>query len=146
MLFSCILGTYIQFMLSRPLIPTTLALQCEIIHQATLTQMDPALALAVAEVESHFDPMAMGTHHEIGVYQIRAPLHRDCPAFTENIRCGLRLLRSYEKICGGPGFAWVVCYNRGPKRGIRNYYKSNYFNRVTKAYNKWKEKLIWQKS
>jgi soluble lytic murein transglycosylase-like protein len=108
--------------------------------------IDPKLAAAIIEVESNFNPKAVGkSHGEIGLFQLRPEFHK-CATFKkqENIRCGIKYLAKLKRIKGKQyPDSWWVFYNVGPNRAIKNPHKTAYFRKVSKHLNK-KEVLYAQ--
>lgn len=98
--------------------------------------VDPMTALAVAKVESNFNPSAIGkTHGEIGLFQIRpeySKLSRK-ELFNPllNIKEGLKKLSEAKRGCAHKlNKTWLNCFNAGITGGSRlkdpknfNYYK-----------------------
>lgn len=90
-------------------LPTEAEIKSMIVEEAKALEIDPALALAMAHVESHFDPSALSHKGARGIMQIMPAtvegeygLHRDIlwePRL--NIRIGLhfigRLLKQYRQ-------------------------------------------------
>ena len=85
--------------------------------------VDKTLILAVIQVESGFDPYAIGGIGEVGLMQLRPEMH-ECASFNilENVLCGTRYLATVKQRCKPKyGNLWFVCYNRGPNAPILNY-------------------------
>src|SRR5437879_8034865 len=81
--------------------------------------IDPALALAVADAESGFDPSALSSAGAIGVMQLEpetaAGLGVDPSDPAANIRGGLVYLKQQLNRFGDVGMA-LAAYNWGPER------------------------------
>jgi soluble lytic murein transglycosylase-like protein len=98
--------------------------------------IDPQLILAVIEVESRFNPRAIGkSHGEIGLMQLRPEFH-DCASFDvfENIRCGTRFLSQLRDRCGSEcrDFEWITYFNTGYRSGLN--LRGGYYQKVIQAY------------
>lgn len=121
--------------------PLALAQESEIRKVATQQAMeaglDPQLVLAVIEVESSFNPKAVGqSHGEIGLMQLHP---RYFPQAThdikENIRLGVEeLVRVKKKMWKYAGCAWFVYYNTGVNRELHSPSEHSYFKKVTEVY------------
>ncbi len=106
-----------------------------------------ALALAVAEVESHFDPDAKSSTNDYGLMQINAvnfdwlrDLGMDPLTPEGNIESGVYILAQNLQAYGDPELA-LMAYNNGPggakmlwDRGI---YQTAYSQKVMAAFAKW---------
>ncbi len=106
-----------------------------------------ALALAVAEVESHFDPDAKSSTNDYGLMQINAvnfdwlrDLGMDPLTPEGNIESGVYILAQNFQAYGDPELA-LMAYNNGPggakmlwDRGI---YQTAYSQKVMAAFAKW---------
>lgn len=106
-----------------------------------------ALALAVAEVESHFDPDAKSSTSDYGLMQINAinfdwlqSLGMDPLTPEGNIESGVCILAQNLQAYGDPELA-LMAYNNGPggarelwNRGI---YQTAYSQKVMAAFAKW---------
>lgn len=93
-----------------------------IVEEATSKGVDPALALAVAQVESNFDPNVVSHAGARGVMQIMPKTARDefgiNPALLfdarTNIRTGVTFLKQLQKRYGNVAFA-LSHYNGGSR-------------------------------
>lgn len=80
--------------------------------------IDPHLAAAVAKTESKFNPKAVGSIGEIGIFQVRPefsrfPKHKLFDINT-NIIAGLELLQQAKNRCKHKANkTWLTCYNAG---------------------------------
>jgi len=88
--------------------------------QATAGQhgVDPALALAVAQAESSFNPAAQGSAGEIGLFQLMPGTARDMGVsdpwnIGSNIEGGIRYLRYLLDRYGGDETRALAAYNGG---------------------------------
>jgi len=108
-----------------------------IIAEAIKQQVDPVIALAVAKVESDFNPNAVGSVGEIGVYQLRPEFHDVKKGDVKhNVKVGVRYLKRMEAVCREKyKDAWYVCYNTGPNRTkpVRAPYEFPYTKKVKRA-------------
>lgn len=95
-------------------------------------QLDPKLVLAIIQVESRGDPLAVGkSHGERGLMQLH-PKYHECSSFhiEVNINCGVRYLALLKKKFEPTyGRAWFVSYNRGFRR-VKSPEMTVYFQRV----------------
>lgn len=125
----------------RPDVPLARDLQ-EILHTACAEYgVDYALALAVMETESGFDPDAVGPDgHDIGLYQIRSSNHAWLQGETGadpltpdgNIKCGVWLIWYLLGRCDSTEAA-LTAYRYGHDNGT-----SGYANAVMEAAEKWR--------
>jgi hypothetical protein len=106
--------------------------QSLITHEAAIQGLEPAIALAVAEVESNFRPNAVGKHGERGIFQLHPKYHSDF-----SIQNGVKTLIYWQKVCGSKTEKFVNCYNRGT-RPVRNPMRTPYYRKFIKAYQKYK--------
>jgi hypothetical protein len=99
--------------------------------------VDPSLALAVAEVESGFNPEAVGTQGELGVFQLHPKFHR-----RFSIDAGVEYIKQVRQYCRvSYGRAWIVCYNRGPFADPPEDPANNsYYKRVAAAQKRWRQR------
>jgi len=80
--------------------------------------VDPALALAVAQAESSFNPAARGSAGEIGLYQLMPATAGDMGVndpwnIPQNIEGGIRYLRFLLDRYGGDENRALAAYNGG---------------------------------
>lgn len=111
-----------------------------IISYANLLGVDPNLALAIAETESKFNPMAVGALGELSVFQIRVEythLNKQQLQGTMGIYEGIRLLKETQKACQSLGEAWFICHNLGKSGGKKIKYPKQfvYYQKVMYTYN-----------
>lgn len=119
-----------------------------IVFYANLLNFDPAVALAVAKVESSLNPSAIGGQGEIGLFQLK-------PQFVKpSVRTRLlnphinaitgiaRLKEEKEKCLHNGGLTYLVCYNYGRTnaRRVVNPNAFPYVIKVTTEYNNIKRK------
>ncbi len=78
--------------------------------------IDPDLALAIAEVESKFNPEAIGSLGEIGIFQLRPEFHAVTPGDVRgNARTAMAYLNYVRRVCAPKyGDQFWVCFNLGP--------------------------------
>lgn len=106
-------------------------------QEALENGLDPELVMAVIEVESRFNPQAVGqSHGEIGLMQLRPKYF---PTAThdihENIRIGVEeLVRIKKSKWKYAGCAWFVYYNTGVNRALNSPSEHPYFKKVTEVY------------
>ncbi len=107
------------------------------IKHARANGLDPSLVLAVIEVESNFNPNAVGsTHGEIGLMQLHP---RFFPGATfsveENIRLGVEYLARLKRLkAATQGCGWFVSYNTGPNAEIKYPTRHPYYRKVSSVY------------
>lgn len=99
-------------------------------------KIDPAITLAIIQVESSYKINAKGKHGELGLMQLRPQFF---PTATKDIRHNLYLGISYlayirNKCVRNPGLSWVNCYNTGPYKKLDQPLKFPYYMKVRKAY------------
>lgn len=114
-----------------------------------LGNVDYALALAVCDVESDFDPDAASSTSDFGLYQINecnrkdlAKKGYDIDKPLDNIAAGLEMLSEHLTSTKGDVAKALMRYNNGPgkaaklwKKGI---YETDYTKKVLRAYDHWK--------
>ena len=99
--------------------------------------INPKLALAVAKHESKLNPNAIGSHKEVGIFQVRPKYSK----FTAkqlrdpitNIKEGLRILAEAQDNCRHKlDYKFIVCFNAGKSGGSRLKYptKFPYYKKV----------------
>lgn len=87
--------------------------------EAKAQGMDPKVALAIAQVESNFNPKAIGTQGEVGVFQLHPRVFPSAKYLTneQRIKMGITHLLWWQKHCPvKDGYTWVVCYNAGYRK------------------------------
>lgn len=95
---------------------------------------DPLLLLAIAKVESSFNPKARGKIGEIGLFQIRPEYHPILPEMNvrEQTHLAIRLLQALKVECGKK---FLQCWNMGAARTTqKNFKKTKYETKVQNAY------------
>lgn len=106
-----------------------------------------ALALAIAEVETHFDPDAVSPTHDYGLMQINQCNHEwlqglgmDPLTHAGNIEAGLYLISDYLSQYGNTEMA-LMAYNNGPtgarKLWDAGVYQTDYTRKVMTALEHW---------
>lgn len=108
-----------------------------LIREVAISQsIDPDLAVAIAEVESGMNPLAIGKRGEVGVFQLHPEFHQVERDLKSNIEAAIRYL-SHIKIECLPkyGGAWFIGFNVGPyyTKQIRYPYLFPYYVRVMQA-------------
>jgi soluble lytic murein transglycosylase-like protein len=106
-------------------------------EEAIAHGLDPVLVLSIAEVESRFNPNAVGSLGELGLLQLRPEFHPVVKGDTRhNIRVGVRYLASIKSRCSLKyGDAWFVCFNRGEyRKALKAPREFPYYKKVKAAY------------
>lgn len=105
-----------------------------IVKSSQKHHVDPRLALAIAEVESGFNPNMVGSLGEVGVFQLRPEFHSVVKGNTkQNIDVAIKYLAHLKRQCGDYGDAFFVCYNYGPSRQLKHPKLFPYYKRVQLA-------------
>ena len=126
---------------------TTQQIKELIIEEALKQNVDPALALAVAEHESGFNPNAKNftsAEKSYGLFQINTKAHpnyKDEFDVKQNINYGVGILKDSLKKAGGDPYKALAIYNGGvggQKASIRN----GYPQAVTKLVNKHRNNTV----
>lgn len=125
---------------STPSIPTDTNakdMQSMIFGIAKEEGVDPALALSIAQIESGFNPNAVGDNgNSFGLFQIHKPSHPDYKGGTDpeaNARYGIRLFKRLLDANNGSVNKAIWAYNAGQgnvNKGILPATTKNYINRV----------------
>lgn len=98
---------------------STLTIISIITFYANMYNVDPIVAISVAEQESQFNTNAVGSAGEIGLYQVKPQYVKD---YTReqlfipevNIKVGIQKLAEAKKTCiHKHDITWVTCYNLG---------------------------------
>lgn len=112
-------------------------IQSMIVRIALEEGVDPALALSIAQIESGFNPNAIGDNGKSqGLFQIYGPAHPDYKGGTDpeaNTRYGLRLFKGLLDRNGGSVNKAIWAYNAGQgnvDKGILPASTKDYINRV----------------
>ncbi len=98
--------------------------------------IDPDLALAIAEVESNFNPNAVGALQERGIFQLRPEFHAVTPGDVRgNARVAMAYLNDLRRACAPKyGDSFWVCFNTGQNRAaVKDVTKLPYFQKVREA-------------
>ena len=98
--------------------------------------VNPKLILAVIEVESGFNPDAVGSLGEVGLMQLRPEFHEGASFdVRENVFCGTANLARMRVYCKSDcdRFGWVALHNTGPRR-IANKKERDYYRKVMRAF------------
>jgi len=106
-----------------------------------------ALALAIAEVETHFDPDAVSPTHDYGLMQINQCNHEwlqgmgmDPLTHAGNIEAGLYMIGNYLNRYGDTEMA-LMAYNNGPSGAKKLWdagvYQTDYTRKVMTALDHW---------
>lgn len=113
-----------------------------ITYYSVIQGFDPKLAIAVATVESNLTPNMIGSHKEIGLFQINPKFFKNPSVFYNihmNIQTGINLLKNAKNKCKHQkAHDFLVCYNVGIKGGAKIKYprKFNYVKKVNTEYGK----------
>jgi soluble lytic murein transglycosylase-like protein len=117
-----------------------------ICYYSSIYGMDPRVAYGVAKVESNLNPSAMGTHGEIGVFQIKpTTAHLSVKELLNpetNIKAGVKYLVEMKNNCvHKQDINFLVCFNYGPENAKRVKYPSEwpYVKKVRYQMNKFKD-------
>jgi soluble lytic murein transglycosylase len=111
-----------------------------VMEAAELYDIDPFLILAVIEVESQFNPGAIGGSGEIGLMQLH-PKYFPSASFDiqKNILLGTRQLAIVRERCPNKNdMTWINCYNLGSSRALNHPKKFRYYKKVMNAYRKYR--------
>lgn len=109
--------------------------------------MPYALALAIAEVETHFDPDAVSAGGDYGLMQINPVNHAwlleegmDVHTYAGNIEAGIYIITGYLERYDSTEMA-LMAYNCGPtgakKLWDAGVYQTDYTDKVMAAYEHW---------
>ncbi|HEX7503487.1 MAG TPA: transglycosylase SLT domain-containing protein [Acidobacteriota bacterium] len=98
-------------------------------RKARLYGLSPNLVLAVMQVESAFNPLAVSSAGAFGLMQVRYAVWKDELAIDRNrifdveynIDLGLRILKQYQDIAGGNMRRALFLYNNGYKYNNEGY-------------------------
>lgn len=106
----------------------------KILAASASSQIDPYLILAIAQIESSYNPKAVGKIGEIGLYQLRPEFHpiRKTDSIERQTKIAIKYLKKLQASC----FDKVLqCWNMGPTRAKKYKYAStNYERKVLNAY------------
>lgn len=141
-------GTIFYVLLLFCILLTGIALKANTI-QSVITKtaieqgMDPVLALAVAEVESDFNPRRTGKHGEIGLFQLHPKFHPDASYDVKaNVTKGIRTLIYWQQNCPNKAnLTWVTCFNGGFRR-LRSPETAPYYKKVMLRYRRMNTPVI----
>lgn len=94
--------------------------------------INPKLALAIAQHESKLNPKAIGTHKEVGLFQVRPEYSKYTSKQLKdpviNIKEGLRILAEAKLQCKHKAdYKFIVCYNVGNVGGSRIRYPKKFY-------------------
>jgi soluble lytic murein transglycosylase-like protein len=124
----------------------TQTIQDTIVKVAMEEGIDPALALAIAETESNFNPKMIGSLGEIGVYQLRPEFHRVSRSnVSANIKTGIKYLVRLKRECNSYGDAFFVCFNYGQAKKLKYPKLFPYYKKVMIAKQRRESNLIAEK-
>ncbi len=125
----------------------------EIISLITLTAqahgVNPQLALSIASVESKLNPAALGSHGEIGLFQVKPKsvgLSKEALLNpTINIQAGIKYLKYSMDHCHTKvANTGIICYNAGVTgaKGIAKPKEFDYYKKVMKVKQSLNDALI----
>jgi soluble lytic murein transglycosylase-like protein len=117
-----------------PLPPERLRLLAN--HVAEQTGMDANLLLAVAYVESHYNPRKTGSLGEVGLMQLRPEFHDGVDySVIGNLTMAANYMKELRVICKHKAdLTWLTCYNAGPYNKISQPKQTAYYKAVLAAY------------
>ena len=98
--------------------------------------VEPALLVAIAKVESGYNPKAIGSSHgEVGLFQLH-PKYFPLASFNPkaNMRRAAVHLKKLKRACNKYGEAWFVCYNVGSNRTLKHPKLHTYYKKVQREY------------
>lgn len=108
------------------------------IKAADRYQINREVVLAIIEVESSFNPDAVGLAGEVGVMQLHPKFHEIPKTLEAQIDTGVKFLSDVKARCK-PIYksAWMICYNRGTNAPrLITPYNDPYFKKVQQAIKK----------
>ena len=134
--FGIIIGLVIAFaaraFAQEPL--TKADIKNKIVKAAIAHNVDPATALAIAQVESSFNPKAVGKIGEVGLFQFRPDMFdvHQSRTLEKQIKMAMIHFADLKKRCGKE--VWVVCHNRGVvgTKRLTNPKLTDYYKKVAK--------------
>ena len=113
-------------------------------YYGTKYGVDPQLVYAIIEVESAFNPNAIGkSHGERGLMQLRPRYFPKASTLSpaQNIEMGTKYLaKLQQQFKRKYGDAWFICYNYGPTACRKRVHllntkrKTRYYVKVSEAY------------
>lgn len=115
------------------------AITTEVEHLSRVYQMDPALVMAVIDVESHFNVRQRGSHGEVGLMQLRPNFFPGVAYdIRGNIETGVSYLSFVRANCPTKvDNTWITCYNNGISRKPKYPKLLPYYKAVMNAYKKY---------
>ncbi|QDX93972.1 lytic transglycosylase domain-containing protein [Brevibacillus laterosporus] len=129
----------IQHMLSRNIATTdAINISNHILTFSGKYNVDPYIILAMIELESHYQPKAIGKHGDTGLMQILPATQRymgitgDLTNPEVNIHVGCKYLAYTQNRFGSD--LGIVAYNQGEGNIVRGTYKTNYLTKVKKIW------------
>jgi len=115
---------------------------------ASLNNFPCSEALAVAQVESAFNPKAVGSLGELGLFQVRPEYHGPVSkVIPKQINQAVLIMKRAKSMCyESLQHDWFVCFNRGIRGGLKRGRGTVYAARATKLAKKWEYILDANKS
>jgi hypothetical protein len=98
--------------------------------------IDPALAVAIAQVESNLNHAAVGGLGERGLFQLRPEFHGVAESKEQHVEKAIKYLSYVKRRCKPLyGDTWYVCFNTGPyrKKKLDNSREFAYAKKVRRA-------------
>lgn len=132
-----VIGMILGNLWVRSCCASTITITKAITSAAIEQGFDPALALAVAEVESGLRPNATGKAGEVGLFQLHPRFFKNAPYEVKaNADLGVKHLLFWQRNCPSKqSNTFVNCFNAG-KRAFRFPKRTPYYKKVISAYAK----------
>jgi len=135
-----IIGLVIAFFISKANAADAEVVKAEIVKQAIANDVDPNLMLAIAYVESSFNPKAKGKIGEVGLFQFRPDMYNVDKKMTykQQIAFAVKHFKSLEVKCGKIS---IVCHNYGitGAKKLKDPKLTTYYKKVTAAKKKFRQ-------
>lgn len=138
-----IIGLVIAFLINKANAAPVEVIKAEIVKQAVENEVDPNLMLAIAYVESSFNPKAKGKIGEVGLFQFRPDMYNVNKKMTykQQIAFGVKHFKALEIKCGA---LLPTCHNYGVvgAKRLKNPKKTDYYKKVSAAKKKFKQQSL----
>ncbi len=132
-----ILGLFVLVSITKPIpvnAQTRSEIESVIVRAAKAHRINPELALAIAEIESQFDPNAKGSLGEVGLFQLRPEYHRVVSGnIQSNVDTAMKYLAQLKQDCRQYQEAFFVCFNYGTARTLKHPRLFPYYKKVSLA-------------